>query len=82
MVLVGFVFRLQDGRHLKAHAPAMWYGYLTVHVLTEVSIILEGSLGPDRWSSVSRWDVSTKEKKYKQRKYLMKKQGIGFKVKI
>ena len=55
---------------------------LYMHVLIEVSSFLEGAGAPHvAWSlkfGFPRRDLPTEEKKIKQRKYQMKKQGIGF----
>jgi hypothetical protein len=60
----------------------MWHGIFTMHMLIEVSRILEGAGAHHvAWSlkfGFPHQDLLTEEKKIKQRKYQMKKQGIGF----
>ena len=57
-----------------------------MHVLIEVSRILEGAGAHHvAWSlkfGFPHWDLPTEEKKIKQRKSRMTKQGIGFEVKL
>ena len=38
-----FFFCLRDGRHLEVHVPATWHGIFIMHMLIEVSRILEGA---------------------------------------
>jgi hypothetical protein len=56
-------FILWDIPHLEVHAPTTWPGYLTMHVLIEVSKILEGSCGMVVEVQFPYRDLSTEEKK-------------------
>ena len=70
-----FFFCVQDGRHLEVHAPATWHGIFTMHMLIEVSRILEGAGAPTGTFRLKR-------KKNNQRKYPKENKDIGFEVKI
>jgi hypothetical protein len=81
-----FFFCLRDGRHLEVHAPATLHGIFTMHMLIEVSRILEGAGARHVACSLKfgcpHRDLPTEEKKKQQRKYPKENQDIGFEVKI
>jgi len=60
-------FLLRDGRLLEVHMPATWHGIFNMHMLIEVSRILEGFICTPRGMVVEvrcpRRDLPTEEKK-------------------
>ena len=64
---LGFFFLLRDGRLLEVHMPATWHGIFNMHMLIEVSRILEGFICTPRGMVVEvrcpRRDLPTEEKK-------------------
>ena len=55
-----FFFLLRDGRLLEVHMPGTWHGIFNMHMLIEVSRILEGLVVEVR---CPRRDLPTEEKK-------------------
>ena len=81
-----FFFCLRFRRHLEVHAPATWHRIFTMHMLIEVSRILEGAGARHMACSLKfgspHQTFRLKRKKNNQRKYPKENKVIGFEVKI